>query len=404
MTSRPDALVTPAVTDAAVLTRWQVVAAPLVTGALVAASWLNFSLFPVAWVAFVPLLWALGRASSRRESLRLGLLAGLATNIPAFYWLVYTIHVFGGFPYPLALFFYACLSLYSAMQFVLFAWGFHRLRFGPLGLFAPVLWVALELLFPNLFPWRMANSQLEMPLLMQSGDLAGPYLLSFVMVWVSAAIALALSARRRFAPLAAAVAAVAVLVLYGLWRMPDVQAAIDAAPTVRVGLVQGNIGVHEKGNVSLFDVNLDHYRELSAPLQSQVDLLIWPESVAQWWTEVGTDQVTPKHNPYVGTSTYLIYGGLAFEYPEEGGEALMYNSAFLINGDGRVFGRYDKQVLIPFGEYIPGGSLIPGMYDLSPQTSHFTPAPSSRRCRYPGSSGWRRSSATRTCPPVSPAP
>src|SRR4051794_19120819 len=148
MTSRPDALVTPAVTDAAVLTRWQVVAAPLVTGALVAASWLNFSLFPVAWVAFVPLLWALGRASSRRESLRLGLLAGLATNIPAFYWLVYTIHVFGGFPYPLALFFYACLSLYSAMQFVLFAWSFHRLRFGPLGLFAPVLWVALELLFP----------------------------------------------------------------------------------------------------------------------------------------------------------------------------------------------------------------------------------------------------------------
>ncbi|MBX3026024.1 apolipoprotein N-acyltransferase [bacterium] len=372
MTTRPDALATPAVPDAGVLTRWQLVAAPLVTGALVAAPWLDFSLYPVAWVAFVPLLWALGRASSRRESLRLGLLTGLATNVPAFYWLVYTIHVFGGFPYALAVFFYACLSLYSATQFVLFAWGFHRLRFGPLGLFAPVLWVALEFLFPNLFPWRMANSQLERPLLLQSGDLAGPYLLSFVMVWVSAGIALALDGRRRFAPLAAALAALAALVLYGVWRMPIVQAAVDAAPTVRVGLVQGNIGIHEKGNVSLFDVNLDHYRELSAPLQSQVDVLIWPESVAQWWTEVGTDQVPPKHNPYVGTATYLIYGGLAYEYPAEGGEARMYNSAFLIDGDGRVFGRYDKQVLIPFGEYIPGGSLFPQVYDLSPQTSHFT--------------------------------
>lgn len=384
MTTRPGALATAAVPAAAVLSRWQLIAAPVITGALVAAPWLNFSLFPLAWIAFAPLLWALDRASSRRESLRLGLLAGLATNVPAFYWLVYTIHVFGGFPYPLALFFYACLSLYSALQFVLFAWGFSRLRFGPFGLFAPLLWVALEFLFPNLFPWRMANSQLELPLLMQSGDLAGPYLLSFVMVWVSAGIALALSGRRQLAPLAAALGAAALLVLYGAWRMPHVQAAIDAAPVVRVGLVQGNIGIHEKGNVALFDVNLEHYRELSAPLQSQVDVLIWPETVAQWWTEVGTDQVEPKHNPYVGTSAYLIYGSLAYEYPEEGGEARMYNSAFLIDGDGRVFGRYDKQVLIPFGEYIPFGWLVPSVYDLSPQTSHFTPGTEIAPLQVPG--------------------
>lgn len=384
MMSRPGALATPAVPDAAALSRWQLVVAPLLTGALVAAPWLDFSLFPLAWFAFAPLLWALGRAASRRESLRLGLLAGLATNVPAFYWLVYTMHVFGGFPYPLAVFFYACLSLYSALQFVFFAWGFHRLRFGPLGLFAPVLWVALEFLFPNLFPWRMANSQLEWPLVMQSGDLAGPYLLSFAMVWVSAGLALALSRRHRLAPLAAALAAAATLVAYGLWRMPAVQAAVAAAPMVRAGLVQGNIGIHEKGNVSLFDINLDHYRELSAPLQSQVDVLIWPESVAQWWVEVGTDQLPPKRNPFPGTSTYLIYGGLAYEYPPEGGEAEMYNSAFLIDGAGHVFGRHDKQVLIPFGEYIPFGSLYPAVYDLSPQTSHFTPGASVAPLQVPG--------------------
>ena len=384
MTTRPGTAAAAAVPVPVALSRWQMFVAPLLTGALVAASWLDFSLFPLAWVAFVPLLWALDRSTTRGEALRLGLLAGLATNIPAFYWLVYTIHTFGGFPYPLAIFFYACLSLYSATQFVFFAWGFHRLRFGPLGLFAPLLWVALEFLFPNLFPWRMANSQLELPLLMQSGDLAGPYLLSFAMVWVSAGLAMLLRARRRFAPLAAAAAAVAVLVVYGAWRMATVQAAIDAAPTVRVGLVQGNIGIHEKGNISLFDVNLEHYRELSTPLQSQVDVLIWPESVAQWWTEVGVDRVPPKHNPFVGTSTYLIYGGLAYEYPEDGGEARMYNSAFLIDGEGRVFGRYDKQVLIPFGEYIPGGSLVPGVYDLSPQTSHFTPGREITPLQVPG--------------------
>jgi apolipoprotein N-acyltransferase len=383
MATRPDALSVPAV-PTATLSRWQTIAAPLVTGGLIAAPWLDFSLYPLAWLAFAPLLWALDAAPSRRAALRVGLLAGLATNVPAFYWLVDTIHVFGGFPYPIALFFYACLSLFSAMQFVLFAWGFQRLGFGPLGLGAPVLWVALEFLFPNLFPWRMANSQLEVPLLMQSGDLAGPYLLSFVMVWLSAAVVLALRAGRQLRPLAAAAAAAVALVAYGVWRMADVQAAIDAAPTVRVGLVQGNIGIYEKGNVSLFDINLERYRELSAPLQSQVDVLIWPESVAQWWTETDADRVPDKHNPYVGTDAYLIYGGLAYDYPEEGGEARMYNSAFLIDGHGSVFGRYDKQVLIPFGEYIPFGWIWPGVYDISPQTSHFTPGERLAPLQVPG--------------------
>ncbi|MEO8601937.1 MAG: apolipoprotein N-acyltransferase [bacterium] len=355
------------------LSRWLGIAAPLATGAMIAASWLDFALYPLAWIAFVPLLLALDRAATRREALRIGWIAGLATNIPAFYWLVYTIHVFGGFPYALALFFYGALSLFSAAEFALFAWGFHRLRFGPLGLAVPLLWVALEFLYPNLFPWHMANSQLEAPLLMQSGDLAGPYLLSFVMVWCSAGVVFALRTPRRWAPLGAALSAALLLVGYGLWRMPQIQTAIDAAPHVAVGLVQGNIGFKQKGDVAMFDVNLDTYRQLSAPLQGQVDVLIWPESVEQHWLPADSDVVPKKYHPYPGTQAHLIYGGLAFEYPEAGGEPFMYNSAFLVDGDGRVFGRYDKHVLIPFGEYIPGGGLIPGLYDLSPQTSHFTP-------------------------------
>jgi apolipoprotein N-acyltransferase len=214
-----------------------------------------------------------------------------------------------------------------------------------------------------------------MPLLMQTGDLTGPYLLSFVMVWVSAALALALARPRRWAPLVASAVAVAALVGYGAARLPAVQAALDAAPVVSVGLVQGNIGIREKGNVSLFDVNLETYRQLSAPLQSEVDVLIWHESVAQWWVASDAQLLPEKHNPFAGVQSFLIYGGLAYEYLEGERDPVSYNSAFLIDGGGRVHGRYDKQVLIPFGEYIPGASLFPAVYDLSPQTGHFTPGP-----------------------------
>lgn len=373
MPAKSAAVASPGPSLAVTGVRWPVLAAPALSGVLIAAPWLAFSLYPVAWVAFVPLLWALAAARSRREALAVGLTAGLATNVPAFYWLVYTMRVFGGFPYPLALFFYACLSAFSALQFVLFAAGFRALGFGPLGLAAPALWVVLEFFFPNLFPWRMANSQMLAPVLMQIGDITGPYGLSFVIVWLGAGIVLALRRPRRWAPVAAAGAGALAVLAYGIVRMPAVAAAIAAAPRVSVALVQGNVGIYEKGNVALFDVNLDKYRELSAPLQSSVDVLIWPESVAQSWVSVQASHLTPNHHPFPGVQSYLIYGGLAYDHPSPGSEPLAYNSAFLTDGEGRIHGRYDKHVLIPFGEYIPLGSLFPGLYELSPQTSRFTP-------------------------------
>jgi apolipoprotein N-acyltransferase len=364
--------------------RWRTLLPSIASGALIAAPWLDFSLFPLAWVAFVPLLWALSAARSRREALCIGFAAGLAANGPGFYWLVYTIHVFGGFPYAIALFFYTCLTAFSSVQFVLFAAGVRALGLGPLGLAAPVLWVALEFLFPNLFLWRVANTQMQVPILLQVGDLTGPYGLSFVVLWVNAGIALALARPRRWGPLLAAAAAAALVAGYGALRMAQVQRAIDAAPPVAVGIVQGNVGIYEKGTVALFDINLEKYRQLSAPLQSTVDVLIWPESVAQWWVPVWEERLVPQHNPFVGVASFLIFGGLAYDYPHAGDEPQTFNSAFLIDGTGRVYDRYDKHVLIPFGEYIPGASLFPELYKFSPQTSQFTPGTAIQTLDVPG--------------------
>jgi len=350
---------------------WRALLTPAASGLLIAASFLDFSLFPLAWVAFVPLLWSLAKARSLRDALWIGAAAGLATNIPAFYWLVYTIHVFGGFPYPLAIFFYGCLSAYSAAELVLFALGVWRLGLGGLGLAAPLVWVSLEFLYPNLFPWRLANSQFHVPVLMQIGDVTGPYGLSFVMVWFAAGLVLALRQPRRVLPVVLALLALAGVVAYGDWRMAVVQRALDGAPVVRVGLIQGNISIVDKGSVSMFDVNVDRYRELSRRLQDDVDVIVWPESVVQDWTPADVERLPPQHHPFHGLRTHLLYGGLAFS-SQRRGEATKYNSAFLIDPEGRVLGRYDKQVLMPFGEFLPGASLFPRLAELSPETGDFT--------------------------------
>jgi apolipoprotein N-acyltransferase len=59
--------------------------------------------------------------------------------------------------------------------------------------------------------------------------------------------------------------------------------------------------------------------------------------------------------------------------PDLGADGLLYNSAFLIDRDGRLAGRYDKRHLVPFGEYVPLqrvffflNKLVTGIGDFGP--------------------------------------
>lgn len=341
------------------------------TGLLIAAPWLKFSLFPLAWVAFAPLLVALDDVADRRRAICCGLIAGMAANVPAFWWLVYTIDVFGGFPVPVAVVFYLCLSLYSAAQFALFAAAMHHLGRGPLGLAAPLLWTTLEFFYPNLFPWRMANSQLEFPLVMQVGDLTGPYALSFVLVWSGAAIAELIRARRAV-PLACAGAAALLLLIYGQVRWRQIEVAAAGLPELRVGLIQGNVGIREKGNAAYFEINIEKYRALSRAIQDEVDVLVWPETVSHDWIDQRAQYVRPHEHPFPEAKVPLLFGGLGYEYGSED-DPLRYNAAYLIDAGGRILGRYNKQILLPFGEYLPFSSWFPGLKSLSPNSGDFTP-------------------------------
>jgi apolipoprotein N-acyltransferase len=364
---------------------WSQWLVPALSGGLIGASFLDFNLYPLAWIAFIPLLWALDRARGRRETILAAAIAGIVTNILGFYWLVYTINVFGGFPYALAAFFFACWVVYSSLQFVLFGLAFRRIGWGPLALAPPIVWVTLEFLYPNMFPWRMAHTQYHIVPLIQIGDVTGPYGLSLVVVWASAALVRLATASgwRRVSPLVGVGAAVLALYAYGLTRMPAVEAAMQRAPAVPIALVQGNVGIKEKGDVQYFDVNIGRYRQLTDAVQDRVALAIWPETVVLEWVPTTTRLLEGQEDPFPGLRTHLIYGGLAFRQtgPREADE---FNSAFLIGPGGVVLDRYDKQILMPFGEYIPFASLIPAIKKLSPNTSSFTAGRKTEPFNVPG--------------------
>jgi apolipoprotein N-acyltransferase len=65
-------------------------------------------------------------------------------------------------------------------------------------------------------------------------------------------------------------------------------------------------------------------------------------------------------------------------------ENTRYNSTFLLDESGEVLGRYDKQYLLAFGEYIPFGDLFPILYEWSPDSGRFRPGPRSAPLEFKG--------------------
>jgi len=362
---------------------WRAIGLGAASGPLIAAAFLEPRLHPLSWFSFVPLLWAMRRAATDREAMWAAFGAGFVTNFLGFYWLVYTMTVFGGFPVPVSVFFYLCLTSYSSLQFVLLALAFRRVGFAWFGAAPAVVWAGLEFLYPNLFQWRMANTQFHLPVLLQIGDVTGPFGLSLAIVWISAGVVLAFEKPRRLAPLGLALLYLAAIAGYGAVRLPQIEAAMAAAPSLRVALVQGNISVERKTDAAYFEVNVDTYRALSERIQNDVDLLIWPETVAQWWTPADASQLTPKTHPFQGLRRLLIYGGPAYRYLENG-EPEGYNSAFLVGPPNEVLARYDKQILMPFGEYLPGASLLPFIKDISPNSGDYAAGTRNNTFTVPG--------------------
>jgi apolipoprotein N-acyltransferase len=339
----------------------------------------GFGLWPLCFVALVPLYAVLERetaagASPRRVFL-LGLLHGFVAYAGGYYWLETMLETFSGYGILASASFASVFWVYQGGQTALLALAFRLLRRRGAPTWAATLppFVLLEWAYPQLFPSYIANSLHALPLFVQVVDLGGPLLLSALIGGVNTALFELLRARAdegRWALRGPALAAVAVAatLAYGAFRVHRVEAAVAAAPKLEVGLVQANMGLFEKRED--FEEGLRRHVLQSVRLEETAapDLLIWPESAFAYFLPESVHNVRglvmgPLHTP-------ILFGGLSTRFAR--GEVLRFNTAFLAGADGEVLGTYDKTYLLAFGEYLPFGDLFPQLYQLSPNTGRFT--------------------------------
>jgi apolipoprotein N-acyltransferase len=125
--------------------------------------------------------------------------------------------------------------------------------------------------------------------------------------------------------------------------------------------------------------NLDCLTALTRAVARDNELIVWPESAIPVYipADLGSARDEPVLPIPTNGSAFLV-GGFAYHGRKE-----RYNAALAIHRDGSMPRPYFKQILIPFGEYIPGSSLFPWLAGLNNRQKGLTPGDEVRVFEYP---------------------
>lgn len=332
----------------------------VVCGGLVVLSAPGFDLWLLTWLALAPVIWiALDERTTHAWAY--GWLFGLAVNAGGLYWFVRYLDRHAHLPLFAALLVFLLLISYQAITWALFCHGLRRLRADgrvPVTWLAPIVFVAVEAAVPYVFGWYLSITQAWVTPVIQIAEITGPLGVSFLIVLCNAMIYDVVHVRRSGAAgtrraVAAAAAVLVACVGFGFARIHQVRGARAAAGTVTVGVVQGNVSVQRRARAEDARHQLALHQQHSAALQQAgADLILWPETSYPYAFRRDQPRDWPPGHPRrarQGFDRPLLFGALT----AGGGSRYAYNSALLLDEHDAVGGRFDKNILIVFGEYIP---------------------------------------------------
>lgn len=413
--------------------------ATLAGAAAVVLSVAPWNFFPLAFIALIPVL-SVTRHATDGQAFRRGWLFGILTNIGGFPWIVGLVVKFGGMPAPVGVLLLLLLAMHQGLVPGLAFWLARKVERGfgwRHGYALAATYVLAEFLVPIIFPWRLGHSQVYHLSFLQLAELGGVHLMTFLVVLINVAlfdwIRRIRKARRdgsRATP--AIVYLTAALFIsaevYGIVRVRSVEAQQQDLPTLRLGLVEGDIEIEEKWDPSLYDKNLFIYQQLSQEAVEQgAELVVWPESAythSLYYYQRSEDgpvernaaipddvfRLLTSDEPLENTASAdarkvippplrtaaqrgfdapLLTGTTVFRETTEAERTdlppradgsirthLQFNSSILLDREGYVEGMAHKYSLMPISERVPGADWVwqtfgVNLYAIVPESGLF---------------------------------
>ena len=343
---------------------------PVVSGVLLALAYPPFNAAECAWIALVPLLFAVHHGT-RAEAFRRGYLAGLVFFGLTVWWIIHvtiagTIALIG------------FLALYFGFAGVIF--GLLRSRDSVwrnllVAVVGTAWWVTLEWVRGKVpfggFGWNgLGVSQHQTLPLIQIAEVTGVYGVSALVCFANFAIYVTL---RRFLqqPVERRLSwelYVAVLLLCGAFMHGLKVLQRDSGPVsgLRVALVQGNIPQQLKFNPGEKPMIMERYRTLTEKAAAlKPDLIIWPETGTPGVLRYDLESYSLVTNLAATANAPMLVGTMDVTGSD------WFNAAALVQPDGRIIGLYHKIHLVAFGEYVPLRKILPVLKYLTPIDGSF---------------------------------
>ncbi len=314
---------------------------------------------PMIFLFFLGLNRIALSAGSGRQVFAQSLLASGLAYSAGLYWIVVPVSVYGGFPMALAVFCPLLLgfcigfftSFYSLFVFTVkksFAWFW-------LGVFGGSAWAGLELVREYAltgFPWLIAaQSFASWPQTIQAVSVVGSFGLAMIMaacgIWFSL---------KKVKPACCAAVVLLIFLGYGFF-LPEQSRDNEA----KILAVQGNIGQDIKWEQDSQLMTIQKYMDLTKKgvAENPPDLVIWPETALPFYFQEPTELANKVRQFALENSLDIVTGSPGYKLDEHGAGYSLFNRAYLLSSDGFIHDYYDKERLVPFGEYVPLSRYIP---------------------------------------------
>ncbi|MEC4672829.1 MAG: apolipoprotein N-acyltransferase [Nitrospirota bacterium] len=334
----------------------------------------GFPLGIVAWLALVPLHALLVEITPKQGFFR-GWFAGTIAFIGTMYWVVIAMHLYGQMPLLISVAVMLLLAVYLGLYVGVYALAYvwvERRRPSLAWIAAPCFWVALEFLRTYALsglPWGLLGySQFQWLPIIQIADITSVYGVSFLIVLVNVALfhtghwliprkVIPRNIAKPWLPLAVTLPVFLLIWTYGEGSLLTSISKRSQMPTLDIGIVQPNIDQAQKWDVAYRLDTMERYTQLTQLAAKGSDLILWPESATPFVFEQEPTYQSLVKNMVVQGKAPLVFGSPLLQRHTDG-RPYLFNSAYLLDASGNISGRYDKQHLVPFGEYIPLRTLL----------------------------------------------
>ncbi len=367
---------------------------PIFSGTLLALSLPKWNLSFLALLSLIPLFFYLRSITSTkfyfRKVVLSSLLFGLSYFMMTLYWIVYTLHKFSPLPLLASIFLLFLLCLYLSFYFILLF--LLSVRFNLFtepnflkGIVFALLWVGSEYGRSKLLtglPWGLFGEALaNFPILLQTADLLGVYGLSFLAVLSNYTLFVLLEPyfekflglKSKSPSLKKAIPLLTLILsffAYGVFSEQYWEEKVrEEKRTVRLALLQGNVPQELKERKEV-ELSLELYKELFLrALSFKPDIVFTPETAFPFyfpyekdWSARLLSFLMKAYEEDKSSFPQFVFGAFRASFVE--GVPKGHNTLFVYDGEN-ISDFYDKERLVPFGEYIPLGEYLPFLRKIS---------------------------------------